>query len=164
MFAGFLGDEAATSRALSDGWLRTGDLVSRDAGGVYRIVDRLKDIYISGGENVAPAEVEYALCLHPLVEAAAVVGVPDEVWGERGIAFVVRSPGAALSADELLAHARRNLAAFKIPVHVEFVDELPRSTIEKLARSRLGERARALRAHSDPREQAETRSPSRGES
>ncbi|GAA5208132.1 class I adenylate-forming enzyme family protein [Microbacterium kyungheense] len=164
VFAGFLGDEAATSRALSDGWLRTGDLVSRDAGGVYRIVDRLKDIYISGGENVAPAEVEYALCLHPLVEAAAVVGVPDEVWGERGIAFVVRSPGAALSADELLAHARRNLAAFKIPVHVEFVDELPRSTIEKLARSRLGERARALRAHSDPREQAETRSPSRGES
>ncbi|MBD3941633.1 AMP-binding protein [Microbacterium sp. NEAU-LLC] len=164
VFAGFLGDDAATARAMSGHWLRSGDLVFRDARGVFRVVDRLKDIYISGGENVAPAEVEYALCLHPLVEAAAVVGVPDDVWGERGVAFVVPVAGAALSADEVLAHARRNLAAFKIPVHVEFVDELPRSTIEKLARSRLRERAQALRAHADGREPVETRSPSRGES
>ena len=144
VFAGYLGDETATARAMSGEWLRTGDLVSRDADGVFRVVDRLKDIFISGGENVAPAEVEYALCLHPLVEAAAVVGVPDDVWGERGVAFVVPVAGAALSVDELLAHARRNLAAFKIPVHVELVDGLPRSTIEKLARSRLRERARDL--------------------
>ncbi|KAF2411598.1 acid--CoA ligase [Microbacterium sp. B35-04] len=144
VFAGYLGDDAATARAMSGEWLRTGDLVSRDADGVFRVVDRLKDIFISGGENVAPAEVEYALCLHPLVEAAAVVGVPDEVWGERGVAFVVPVAGAALSVDELLAHARRNLAAFKIPVHIEQVDALPRSTIEKLARSRLRERARNL--------------------
>ncbi|HEY9306275.1 MAG TPA: AMP-binding protein [Microbacterium sp.] len=144
VFAGYLGDDGATARAMSGEWLRTGDLVSRDADGVFRVVDRLKDIFISGGENVAPAEVEYALCLHPLVEAAAVVGVPDEVWGERGVAFVVPVAGAALSSDELLAHARRNLAAFKVPVHVEFVDELPRSTIEKLARSRLRDRARRL--------------------
>jgi len=145
VFAGYLDDDAATARAMSGEWLRTGDLVSRDADGVFRVVDRLKDIFISGGENVAPAEVEYALCLHPLVEAAAVVGVPDEVWGERGVAFVVPIAGAALSEDELLAHVRRNLAAFKIPVHVEFVDALPRSTIEKLARSRLRDEARALR-------------------
>jgi fatty-acyl-CoA synthase len=164
VFAGYLGDEAATARALSGDWLRSGDLVSRDADGVYRVVDRLKDIFISGGENVAPAEVEYALCLHPLVEAAAVVGVPDEVWGERGVAFVVPVVGAALSADELLAHARRNLAAFKIPVDVEFVDELPRSTIEKLARSRLRERARALRAHTEGRARVDARAQSRGES
>ncbi|MFB7891431.1 class I adenylate-forming enzyme family protein [Microbacterium sp. NPDC056044] len=144
VFAGYLGDDDATARAMSGEWLRTGDLVARDASGVYRIVDRLKDIFISGGENVAPAEVEYALCLHPLVDAAAVVGVPDPVWGERGVAFVVPVAGAALSADELLTHARRNLAAFKIPVHVEFVDALPRSTIEKLARSRLRGRAGAL--------------------
>ncbi|WP_203579738.1 class I adenylate-forming enzyme family protein [Microbacterium hibisci] len=144
VFAGYLGDDDATARAMRGEWLRTGDLVSRDAEGVYRVVDRLKDIFISGGENVAPAEVEYALCLHPLVEAAAVVGVPEPVWGERGVAFVVPVAGAALSIDEVLAHARRNLAAFKIPVHVEFVDALPRSTIEKLARSRLRERARAL--------------------
>ena len=144
VFAGYLGDDAATDRAMSDGWLRSGDLVSRDAAGVYRIVDRLKDIFISGGENVAPAEVEHALCLHPLVDEAAVVGVPDPVWGERGVAFVVPVAGAALSVDEVLAHARRNLAAFKVPVHVEFVERIPRSTIEKLARSRLRERAREL--------------------
>ncbi|MCP2636607.1 AMP-binding protein [Microbacterium sp. HD4P20] len=146
VFAGYLGDENATARALSGGWLRSGDLVARDAEGVYRIVDRLKDIFISGGENVAPAEVEHALCLHPLVVAAAVVGVPDPVWGERGVAFVVPAAGAALSGDELLAHARRNLAAFKVPVRIELVDALPRSTIDKLARSRLREQARALMA------------------
>jgi len=111
---------------------------------VFRVVDRLKDIYISGGENVAPAEVEYALGLHPLVEASAVVGVPDPVWGERGVAFVVPVAGGLLSADEVLAHARRTLASFKVPVHVEFVESLPRSTIEKLARSRLRDRARRI--------------------
>jgi fatty-acyl-CoA synthase len=119
-------------------------VVHRDADGVFRVVDRLKDIYISGGENVAPAEVEHALALHPLVEAVAVVGVPDAVWGERGVAFVVAVAGSVLSADEVLTHARRNLAAFKIPVHVEFVASLPRSTIEKLARSRLRDRARRI--------------------
>ncbi|KJL43475.1 class I adenylate-forming enzyme family protein [Microbacterium trichothecenolyticum] len=144
VFAGYLDDVDATARAMSGEWLRTGDLASRDASGVYRIVDRLKDIFISGGENVAPAEVEHALCLHPLIEAAAVVGVSDAVWGERGVAFVVPVAGAALSVDEVLTHARRNLAAFKIPVHVEFVDTLPRSTIEKLARSRLREEAALL--------------------
>jgi fatty-acyl-CoA synthase len=142
VFAGYLGDDAATAKAMAGEWLRTGDLVHRDADGVFRVVDRIKDIFISGGENVAPAEVEFALGLHPLIEAAAVVGVPDPVWGERGVAFVVPAPGAMLSVDEVLAHARRNLAAFKVPVHVEFVDALPRSTIEKLARSRLRERAR----------------------
>lgn len=146
VFAGYLGDHVATARAMSGEWLRSGDLVSRDSRGVFRVVDRLKDIFISGGENVAPAEVEYALCLHPLVEAAAVVGVPDAVWGERGVAFVVPVVGAALSEDEVLEHARRNLAAFKVPVRVEFVDALPRSTIEKLARSRLRDAARDLSA------------------
>lgn len=144
VFAGYLDDPEATARARSGEWLRTGDLVARDADGVFRVVDRIKDIFISGGENVAPAEVEHALTLHPLVEAAAVVGVPDPVWGERGVAFVVPVRGAALSSDEVIAHARRNLAAFKVPVRVEFVDALPRSTIEKLARSRLRARARAL--------------------
>lgn len=146
VFAGYLDDDEATSRAMSGEWLRTGDLASRDADGIFHLVDRLKDIFISGGENVAPAEVEHALTLHALIEAAAVVGVPDPVWGERGVAFVVPAPGAALSSDEVLAHARRNLAAFKVPVRVEFVDELPRSTIEKIARSRLRGRAQALLA------------------
>ena len=144
VFAGYLDDRAATERAMAGEWLRTGDLVHREANGIFRVVDRLKDIYISGGENVAPAEVEYALALHPLIEAAAVVGVPDPVWGERGVAFVVPVAGAMLSPDEVLAHARRNLAAFKVPVRVEFVAALPRSTIEKIARSRLRDRARRM--------------------
>lgn len=144
VFAGYLHDAEATHRAMSDGWLRTGDVLRRDAEGIFRVVDRLKDIYISGGENVAPAEVEHALCLHPAVAAAAVVGVADPVWGERGVAFVVRAPTTALSEDEVLAHARRELAGFKVPVRVAFVDEIPRSTIEKIARSRLRARAAAL--------------------
>ena len=137
VFSGYLNDDAATARVLAGEWLRTGDIVHRDRGGVYRIVDRLKDIFISGGENVAPAEVERALALHPAIAEVAVVGVPDEVWGERGVAFVVRADGAALGEDEVIAHARAELAGYKVPVRVAFVEALPRSTIEKLARSRL---------------------------
>ncbi|MGD9606861.1 MAG: class I adenylate-forming enzyme family protein [Leucobacter sp.] len=140
LFSGYLDDDAATAAAMSDGWLRTGDLLSRDEIGVHRVVDRLKNIYVSGGENVAPAEVEQALAAHPLVEEAAVVGVPDAVWGERGYAFVVvRAP---LAVDELLSHARSRLAGYKLPAHVEFVSGLPRSTIEKVARQRLAHIAR----------------------
>ncbi|MEV8266250.1 AMP-binding protein [Microbacterium sp. NPDC076911] len=144
IFAGYLGDPDATQRAMTDGWLRTGDLVARDSEGVYRVVDRLKDIFISGGENVAPSEVEYALALHPLIKEAAVIGVADEVWGERGVAFVVPAAGATLSADEVLAHARSNLASFKVPVRVDIVSDLPRTAIEKLARSRLRDAAKEL--------------------
>ena len=142
VFAGYLGDPEATARARTGEWLRTGDRASRDAEGVYRIVDRLKDIFISGGENVAPAEVEHALMLHPAVQAAAVVGAPDRVWGERGVAFVVATQ--PLDEADVLAHARSVLAAFKVPVRVAFVDELPRSTIDKIARSRLRDLAQAL--------------------
>lgn len=144
VFAGYLHDPEATARAMAGEWLRTGDIARRDPSGVFWIVDRLKDIYISGGENVAPAEVERALGLHCAVAEAAVVGVPDPVWGERGVAFVVRAEGAVLGEDELLAHARTELAGFKVPVRIAFVDALPRSTIEKLARSRLREQATAL--------------------
>ncbi|GAA3762380.1 long-chain fatty acid--CoA ligase [Microbacterium kribbense] len=144
VFAGYLDDEAATARAMAGEWLRTGDLVQRTADGDYRVIDRLKDIYISGGENIAPAEVERALGAHPLVAAAAVVAVPDRVWGERGVAFVELTEGARCGEDELLAHARAHLASFKVPMRVVVVDELPRSAIDKLARSRLRDRAREL--------------------
>jgi len=144
VFAGYLDDPAATARAMSGEWLCTGDIVRRDTDGVFRVVDRLKDIYISGGENVAPAEVERALCLHPAIAEAAVVGVPDPVWGERGVAFVVRGRGAALGEDEVLTHARAELAGFKVPARVVFVDALPHSTIEKLARTALRSRAAEL--------------------
>jgi fatty-acyl-CoA synthase len=146
VFAGYLGDPAATARAMHGDWLRTGDVVHRDGDGVFTVVDRLKDIFISGGENVAPAEVEHALCLHPLITGAAVVGVPDPVWGERGVAFVTVRSGAVLSQDEVFAHARRTLAAFKVPIAIRVVDSLPRSSIDKLARSRLREHARTIAA------------------
>ena len=142
VFAGYLHDPEATARTMQGDWLRTGDLVSRDAAGIHRIVDRLKEIFVSGGENIAPAEVEGALAEHPLVADCAVVGAPDPVWGERGVAFVVRD--GQLSEDELLAFAAERLATFKLPVRVVFVDELPRSTIEKVARGELRRIAAAL--------------------
>ncbi len=139
---GYLDDAEATARTMSGSWLRTGDIAERLPDGRLRIVDRLKDIYISGGENVSPAEVERALEQHPQIERAGVVGIPDDVWGERGLAFVVaRSP---MSADEVIAHARTLLAGFKVPVRVEFVTELPTLSIEKLARTQLRDRARAI--------------------
>jgi fatty-acyl-CoA synthase len=142
VFAGYLDDPEATGRAKQSGWVRTGDLLRRDADGIHHVVDRLKEIYVSGGENVAPAEVERALGAHPLVAACAVVGVPDETWGERGFAFVVTV--APVSADELRAFAAERLASFKLPAHIEFVAELPRSTIDKIARARLRRWAREL--------------------
>ncbi|MDQ0613074.1 fatty-acyl-CoA synthase [Microbacterium sp. W4I4] len=143
VFAGYLDDPEATARAKQGGWLRTGDLLRRDADGIHHVIDRLKEIYVSGGENVAPAEVERALSSHPLVAACAVVGVPDDTWGERGFAFVVSA--APISADELRAFAAERLASFKLPAHIEFVAELPRSTIEKVARAQLRRRAQQLR-------------------
>lgn len=142
VFPGYLDDPDATAHAFRDGWLRTGDLARRDAAGVYCIVDRIKEIYISGGENVAPAEVEAALGAHPLVAACAVVAAPDAVWGERGVAFVVAT--GMLSSDELLAFGAERLASFKLPARVVFVEELPRSTIEKVARAQLRQAAREL--------------------
>ncbi|MFB9776747.1 class I adenylate-forming enzyme family protein [Brevibacterium otitidis] len=152
IFTGYLDDEAATAAAMSDGWLRTGDLVERDDAGIHRVVDRIKNIYVSGGENVAPAEVELVLLAHDHVDEAVVVSAPDPVWGERGVAFVVtREP---VRAEDLLAFARTRLAGFKIPVHVEFVDELPKSTIEKIARHRL--RRRAQKAVESLRQKGQT--------
>ena len=151
-FVGYLDDPAATARARSGEWLRTGDLVQRDADGIHRIVDRLKEIYVSGGENIAPAEVERVLLQHPLVSACAVVGVPDAVWGERGFAFVVTDE--PLSADELRTFAAEQLASFKLPAHIEFVSELPRSTIDKIARVRLRQMALALRAEETTHDRA----------
>lgn len=142
LFEGYLDDPEASERVFAGGWLRTGDIVYRNADGVHRVVDRLKNMYVSGGENVSPAEVEAALLAHPLVIGAAVVGVPETVWGERGYAFLVTQ--SAVSADEVLATARELIAGFKLPAHVEFIDELPRSAIEKIARPEL--RERALRA------------------
>jgi len=137
VFAGYFRDPAATAAVLAGGWLHTGDLVERDAEGYIRVVDRLKDIYISGGENVAPSEVEAVLLGHPAVEQAAVVGVEDARWGETGLAFVVVRPGMVTDEQELLEHCSSQLARFKVPARIEMVAALPRTALNKVLRAKL---------------------------
>jgi fatty-acyl-CoA synthase len=140
VFAGYWRDPEATRATVRDGWLHTGDIAERDGEGFYRIRDRLKDMYISGGENVYPAEVEATLHEHPAVADAAVIGVPDERWGEVGVAIVVVHPDATVDEQDLLAHCRARLAAFKAPRVVRFAEELPRSPSGKLLKRELRER------------------------
>jgi fatty-acyl-CoA synthase len=116
----------------TDGWLHTGDLASRDEDGCYSIVGRQKDMIKSGGENVYPAEVESVLHAHPAVAEVTLIGVPDAKWGEVGRAVVVIKPGAALTAEELIASCEKRLARFKIPRSVVFVDELPKTAAGKI--------------------------------
>jgi len=137
VFVGYLDNDAATEAAFADGWLLTGDLAERDAEGFYRIAGRLKDLVVSGGENVYPAEIEDVLHDHPAVLEAAVVGVPDERWGEACAAFVVLLPGAVASESDLRAHCRNRLAGFKVPRSVAFVDSLPRSSLGKVLKAEL---------------------------
>ena len=133
--AGYWRNSEATAEVLVDGWLRTGDIAERDGEGFYRIKGRLKDMYISGGENVYPAEVESVLHEHPAVADAAVVAVPDERWGEVGVAFVVAA--GDVSEEELVEFVRSRLARFKAPKGVRFVDVLPRSGMGKVQKDEL---------------------------
>jgi fatty-acyl-CoA synthase len=135
VFRGYLGRPEETAAAFDDGWLVTGDIAERDGAGSYAIRDRIKDMYISGGENVYPAEVETALHGHQAVGDVAVVGVPDERWGEAGMAFVVLRDAA--SAEELREHCRARLAHFKVPREIRFVDVLPRSAMNKVLKEEL---------------------------
>lgn len=127
----------ATAEANPDGWFRTGDLVYRDENGFFFIVDRKKEMFISGGENIYPVEVESAIYEHPAVAEAAVVGVPDERWGEVGKAFVVLKAGAQLSSEELLHFLRERLARYKVPKFIEFRGALPRSAAGKILKREL---------------------------
>ncbi|MDX6423360.1 MAG: fatty-acyl-CoA synthase [Gaiellaceae bacterium] len=137
VFAGYWRNPEATEETMVDGWLRTGDLAERDDEGYYRISGRLKEMYISGGENVYPAEVEDALLSLDGVADAAVLGVPDDRWGEVGVAFVVLEPGATLTADDIVEACRTRLARFKVPASVRFLDELPRSGMNKVLKDEL---------------------------
>jgi fatty-acyl-CoA synthase len=141
VFPGYWRDPEATAATFADGWLLTGDLAERDATGRYAIRGRRKEIYISGGENVAPAEVERVLAGHPAVAEAAVVGVPDARWGETGAAFVVPAAGVTIDPAQLRAFAAQRLAAFKVPRTVAVVDALPRTALGKVQRAALRERA-----------------------
>jgi len=142
VFAGYWRDPEATAAVFAHGWLLTGDVAARDAEGYYRIVGRLKDMVISGGENVYPAEIENVLHEHEAVAEAAVVGVPDERWGEACLAFVVLADGHEATADELLQFLCGRLAKFKIPRDVRFADHLPRNALNKVAKAELLERVR----------------------
>jgi len=138
VFPGYWRNPEATAAAFTDdGRLRTGDVAECDDEGFYRIKGRLKEMYISGGENVYPAEVEAALHEHPHVSDAAVVGVPDDRWGEVGAAYVVAN---GVSADELLAWCESRLARFKVPKSIHFVGEIPRNSMGKVQKQELGER------------------------
>jgi acyl-CoA synthetase (AMP-forming)/AMP-acid ligase II len=129
------GAQVAPGLSGSDGWFRTGDVGRIDDHGRLVVVDRLKDLIITGGENVSSREVEDALSHHPDVEMAAVVGVPDEYWGEAVCAVVVAKRHRSPTADDLIAHVRSTLAAFKRPRHVVFVDSLPLTTNGKIAKT-----------------------------
>ncbi|MBF6214482.1 fatty acid--CoA ligase family protein [Nocardia puris] len=137
---GYLDDPEATAEAIdAEGWLHTGDVGTLDERGYLKITDRLKDMYISGGFNVYPAEVEQALARLDGVAESAVVGVPDTRMGEVGKVFVVRKPGATLTEDQVLTHAGSVLANFKVPRFVEFRDQLPYSAAGKVLKRQLRE-------------------------
>ncbi|HYH30567.1 MAG TPA: long-chain fatty acid--CoA ligase [Pseudonocardia sp.] len=144
VFAGYWQRPQETDAAFVEGWFRSGDVLRVDDDGWADVIDRVKDVIISGGENVYPAEVEAVLVRLDAVADAAVVGVPDARWGEVGVAYVQPRPGAAPAAADLRAHLEAHLARFKIPKHVELVDALPRNATGKVRRVEL--RTRAARA------------------
>ena len=130
---GYYDNPAATAAAMTpEGWLRSGDIAYRDGEGYYFIVDRIKDMYISGGENVYPAEVEDVLCNHPAVLEAAVIGVADVRWGEVGHAAIRLRPGQAPAMEELRAFARAHLAAYKVPKYLSVLEDFPRTAAGKV--------------------------------
>jgi acyl-CoA synthetase (AMP-forming)/AMP-acid ligase II len=136
--AAYWNQPEATAKTLSsDGWLRTGDAGYLDEDGYLYIRDRVKDMIVSGGENVYPAEVENAIFGCPGVADVAVIGVPDPKWGEAVKAMVVRNTGADVSEAEVLAYARTRIAAFKTPKSVDFVQALPRNASGKVLRREL---------------------------
>jgi long-chain acyl-CoA synthetase len=138
---GYWNNPEETTLAFRDGLFRTGDVGYQDADGYFYILDRLKDMIVTGGENVYSGEVEAVIYQHPAIGEAAVFGVPDSQWGEVVLAYVVLKPGSALTADGLIAHCRRSLASYKIPRRVEFSEtELPKSGSGKVLKRILRER------------------------
>lgn len=139
--AGYYNDAVATATAVDDdGWFHTGDLARYDEDWYFTIVDRKKDMFISGGENVYPAEIEKVLYEHPAVHMCAVVGLPDAKWGEIGLACVVLKPGATVTPEELMQHMAGRLARYKVPKRVEIMKELPISGAGKILKRELQER------------------------
>jgi acyl-CoA synthetase (AMP-forming)/AMP-acid ligase II len=137
LMAGYWNNHAATAETIKDGWLRTGDFGETDEEGFVYVVDRVKDMIVSGGENIYSREVEDALLSHPQIADAAVVGAPDERWGEIVTAFVVKRPGSALTADDVINHCRERIAGYKRPRAVKFIDALPKLPNGKVEKFKL---------------------------
>jgi fatty-acyl-CoA synthase len=137
---GYFKDPRATAAAIRDGWFHTGDMATVDAEGYFNIVDRKKDVIISGGENISSVEVENTLVAHPAVYECAVLAVPDEQWGEVPKALVVLKPGANVTEGELIQFCRERLAQFKAPKSVEFFDALPKGGTGKILKAELREK------------------------
>jgi len=137
---GYFDDAEATEKAFRGGWLHSGDLGVQHSDGYVELRDRAKDIIISGGENISTVEIEHSLEAHPAVLEVVVIGIPDEKWGERPKAFVIRKPGAEVNEAELIGYLQTRLARFKVPKSVEFVDELPRTATGKPQKFELREK------------------------
>jgi acyl-CoA synthetase (AMP-forming)/AMP-acid ligase II len=136
---GYWNKPEATAAAILDGWMRTGDAAYMDEDGYVFIYDRVKDMIRTGGESVYPAEVENALSGHPAIADAAVIGVPDDTWGETVKALVVLKPGVPPDVADIIAWARVRIANFKAPKSVDFVDLIPRNATGKILRRELRE-------------------------
>jgi fatty-acyl-CoA synthase len=137
LITGYHGDKASTDKAMKEGFFSVGDLARVDSDGFVYLASRVHDMVISGGVNIYPAEIEEHLHRHPDVMEAAVVGVPDDEWGERLVAFVVTRPGAGLTAEEVIQFCREGLADYKRPRQVEFMDALPRNPTGKVLKREL---------------------------
>jgi long-chain acyl-CoA synthetase len=137
LFLGYWNNPDATEAAMRDGWFSAGDLAWQDEDGCYYIVDRKKDMYISGGVNVYPREIEEFLFRLPGVREAAVVGVPDDYWGEVGKAFLAMHEGQSIESDAVVSACKENLAGYKVPRHVAFVESLPRNAAGKVLKTEL---------------------------
>ena len=129
---GYWGNPKATANSIREGWFYSGDMIRQDEEGYIYVVDRIKNMFISGGENVYPAEIERVLVSHPQVSGAAVIGVVDEKWGEVGKAFITLEEGHSLDEAELKAWCVQHLAKFKVPKYVEFLAVLPVSATGKI--------------------------------
>ncbi len=143
LMKGYLNNPEATEQAFAGGWFHTGDLVVVHPDGYFQVKDRLKDIVISGGENISTVEVEGILYRHPAVLEAAVVAMPDAKWGETPCAFVTLKNGAMATSEEIRAFCRERLAGFKVPARIVF-SALPKTSTGKIQKFLLREQARAL--------------------
>jgi fatty-acyl-CoA synthase len=146
LMSGYWNRPDLASETVRDGWLYTGDLARRDEEGYIYIVDREKDMYLSGGENVYPAEIEKVLHTHAKIFDVGIIGIPDEKWGEVGKAFVVLKPGERMNNGEVLEFLKGKVAKYKIPKYVEYVEELPKTASGKIQKFVLKERDRSQKS------------------